>query len=337
MAKINLVENILVTGANGFIGSNLVRRLIEEGNNVRSLVRKTSDLSFIENLDTELIFGDLNDKESLDKATKKIDKVYHVAGLAADWGSYKKFEQINYNGTKNLAISANNNKVKKLVYISTVAFHGFGKINMTEESPIAKNLIPYAKTKYLAEKWLWDFHKNNNIEIAAVRPGNVYGINDRTFISKYIDALLAGKFMQVNNGKSKTCPVYIENLIDIILLVGNNDKANGHAFIATDGLDIDWLTFNAKLADSLGIKLPKASIPYGLAMPIAKIYYSLHKLLGFKSEPFLTPYRINNGGKDYHFSIEKLQKFFNYKPKIDIDEAMKRTVKWYNISRQLNL
>ena len=107
------MEKILVTGANGFIGSNLVKRLIDEGHNVRSLVRKTSDLSFISNLNTQLIYGDLNDIESLDKATTGIDKVYHVAGLAADWGLYEKFEKINFTGTKNLAKAAYKNNAKK--------------------------------------------------------------------------------------------------------------------------------------------------------------------------------------------------------------------------------
>lgn len=323
------MEKILVTGANGFIGSNLVKRLINEGNEVNSLVRKTSDLKFLEGVDTTLFYGDINDIESLTKALDGVTKVYHVAGLAADWGYYSLFEKVNFYGTQNVAQASCRAKVKKFIYISTVAFHGFGKVNMTEESSIAEDLIPYAETKYLAEQWLWKFDKESEMKITAIRPGNVYGVNDRTFISKYIDAMLDGKFSEVNKGKSKTCPVFIDNLIDIITLVGNDDKANSQAFIATDGLDIDWHTFNTKLANKLNIKLPKTSIPFGLAFFVAKVYYKIHRLLGIKSEPFLTPYRINNGGKDYHFSIEKLERTFNYTPNIRIDEALTKTVKWY--------
>jgi nucleoside-diphosphate-sugar epimerase len=321
--------NILVTGANGFIGSNLVKRLVNEGHNVKSLVRKTSDLSFLDKVPTELFYGDISDKESLQKAMQNVDLVFHVAGLAADWGPYELFEKINFKGTQNVAKVASEAGVKKMVYISTVAFHGFGKVNMTEASPIAKDLIPYAKTKYLAEQWLWDFQNSTDMKITAVRPGNVYGVNDRTFMLKYLEAMETGKFMEVNKGRSKTCPVFIDNLIDIITLVSREDKANGEAFIATDGLDINWHTFNSKLADALQVKLPKASIPYSVAYPVAKMYYGVHKMLGLKSEPFLTPYRINNGGKDYHFSIQKLQKYFDYKPKTDLDTAIEKTVHWY--------
>ncbi len=322
-------EKILVTGANGFIGSSLVKRLINEGNIVHSLVRETSDMKFLKNVNTKIFYGDITDKNSLLEAMQGVDKVFHVAGLAADWGNYSVFENVNFIGTQNVAQAASRAGAKKFIYISTVAFHGFGKINMTEESPVDKNLIPYAKTKYLAESWLWNFDQITEMNITAVRPGNVFGVNDRTFISKYIDALLSGKFMEVNKGKSKTCPVFIDNLIDIITLVGREKKADGQSFIATDGLDINWHIFNTKLADAFNIKLPKSSVPYAVAYPIAKIYYGVHKILGIKSEPFLTPYRIDNGGKDYHFKIDKLKDFFGYHPRIGIDEALKKTANWY--------
>ena len=320
---------VLVTGANGFIGSNLCRRLLEAGEEVHALVRKTSDLHFLEGLDLQLHYGDINDAPGLKPILRNIEKVFHVAGLAADWGPYALFEKINFEGTKNVAHAASNSGVRRFVYISTVAFHGFGKQNVTEDMPRAKKLIPYAETKYKAEQWLWKFAKQTEMEITAVRPGNVFGINDRTFISKYMDALLQGKFAEIDHGRSKTCPVYVENLVDIIMLVSNEKKAVGEAYLATDGLDITWHTFNTSLCHHMGVKLPKTSIPYGIAMAAAQSYYSFHRLLRIKSEPFLTPYRINNGGKDYHFSIQKLKSHFGYKPKVDFEEAIQRTVDWY--------
>ncbi len=319
----------LVTGANGFIGSNVVKRLLKEGVEVNVLVRKSSDLTFLESVNVNYFYGDITDYPTLEPAVKGVDKVYHVAGLAADWGPYEKFEKINFKGTINVAKAAAAARVRRFIQISTVAFHGFGKTNVTEDDPPAENLIPYAETKWMAEQWLWEYAKVVNMEITAVRPGNVFGINDRTFISKYIDAMLAGKFAEVNHGRSKTCPVYIENLVDIILLVSKEEKAVGNAYLATDGLDITWHEFNTLLAEKLQIKLKNSSIPFGLAMAAAKIYYGVHTLLHLKSEPFLTPYRINNGGLDYHFSIQKLKDHFNYSPKVNLDEALTRTVNWY--------
>lgn len=323
------MEFILVTGANGFIGSNLVRRLVEEGNIVRGLVRNTSNLGYLEGLNVELMLGDITDPYTLDLPMRGIDKVYHIAGLAADWGPYETFEKINFHGTINVARAAEKNKVKKFIYASTVAFHGFGKTEMNEESPLGDFLIPYSQTKFLAEQWLWEFSKKSPMKITAVRPGNVYGINDRTFISKYLDAMVAGKFAQIDNGKRKTCPIYIENLVDIFILVGNSPTADGQAFIATDGLDIDWNTFNHKLAEALGLKLKIFSLPYWFLYPIAIAFQSFSKIFFPKIEPFINLYRLNNGGRDYHFSIKKLKSYFNYNPKIGIDEAIQNTVNWY--------
>jgi nucleoside-diphosphate-sugar epimerase len=319
----------LVTGGNGFIGSNLCQRLIDEGYDVNVLVRKTSDLSFLSELPVRLFYGDITQPKTLTEPLKNVEKVFHVAGLAADWGPYSLFEEINFKGTQNIALAALQEGVERFIYTSTVAFHGFGGENMTEESPVADNLIPYAKTKWLAEQWLWDFAKQNRVKVTAVRPGNVYGPNDRTFISKYIDALLIGKFAEVGHGKSKTCPVYIENLMDIFMLAAHEEKAIGNAYIATDGLDITWHKFNTALAEELQVDLPKTSIPYPLAMAAAKTYYAVHQLLGLQHEPFLTPYRINNGGQPYHFSIGKLKDHFGYHPRVDLKTAILRTVEWY--------
>ncbi len=323
------MEKVLVTGANGFIGSNLCRRLLEEGYEVHALVRKSSDLQFLNGLNVKLFYGDITRPETLSPALKSVRKVFHVAGLAADWGPYPLFEKVNFRGTQNVAREADKAGVQRLVYVSTVAFHGFGKQNVKEDDPPAENLIPYAKTKWLAEQWLWDFAKTTDMEITAVRPGNVFGINDRTFLFKYIDALLHGKFAEINHGRSKTCPVYVENLVDIMMLVASEKKAAGNAYLATDGLDITWHEFNTALAKALDVKLPKTSIPYGVAMAAAKTYYGIYQLLGLKGEPFLTPYRINNGGKDYHFSIQKLKDHFGYIPKITLAEGLKRTVESY--------
>ncbi len=320
---------ILVTGANGFIGSNLCRRLLTEGFAVNALVRESSDLQFIENLSLQLFYGDITQPETLKPAMEGVRKVFHVAGLAADWGRFSIFEKTNFHGTKNVVLAAAEVGVQRFIYVSTVAFHGFGKQNVTEDDPPAKNLIPYAQTKLMAEQWLWNFAKTSPMEITVVRPGNVFGINDRTFIFKYIDALLRGKFAEINHGKSKTCPVYVENLVDIMMLIATEPKAVGNAYLATDGLDIRWHEFNEALAKQLGVSLPKTSLPYGPAMAAAKSYYAVHRLLGLRSEPFLTPYRINNGGKDYHFSIQKLKDHFGYVPKVGLDEGLKRTVESY--------
>ncbi len=328
------MSKILISGINGFIGSNLAEKLLREGHQVVGIVRKTSDLSYIDGMDIELHYGNIADKQSLEKPMKNIDIVIHVAGFASDWGPYEKFYKINVIGTQNMAQTAAENSVKRFVHISTVALHGFpDKRNLNEAAPMPKTIFPYNETKKIAELWLFNFAKTTKMEITAIRPGNVYGPKDHTFIEKYLEALQSGKGGYIDGGRHWTCPVYVENLIDGIIKACFSDNAQGEAFIITDGLDISWRTFTEKLCDTAEIKKPKLSIPYPVAYVLATAMEFVYSLLRISTPPLLTRYRIANGGRDYHFSIEKAKKMLGYNPPIALDEALKRTVEWYKSSR----
>ena len=323
------MQKVLVTGANGFIGSNLVKSLLDKGHDVRVLVRKTSNLKFLEGLNIEYFYGDIVDPSSLIEPMKGVELLFHVAGLAFDWGPYDHYHQVNYIGTQNIVKAAIVANVTRIVHISTVAFHGFGYFNIDESYPKANDLIPYAETKYLAEKWLFEYTKDKKIEATAIRPGNVFGTNDHTFIEKYIDAMEKGQMAYVNGGKSKTCPTYIENLIHGIYLASQSTNAVGEAFFITDGLDINWKEFTDKLALEMELKPPKLSTPYFLAHGIASLLETLYKAFNIKKDPFITKYRVNNGGKDYHFSVGKAKRLIGYEAIVDFDTSIKRTVVWY--------
>ena len=324
------MQTILITGVNGFIGSHVAEQLIKKGHTVRGLVRKTSDLSLIKDFDIQLFYGDITEPGSLLPALDGADLVVHVAGLASDWGPYEKFYRINVQGTQNIARAADKAGVKRFVHISTVALHGFGHKQPVDESfPMADTIFPYNESKKEAERWLFQFARETEMEITAVRPGNVYGPRDHTFIDKYLEALEQGKIAYIDGGRHKTCPVYIENLTDGILLACFKPEAAGEPFIITDGLDITWKEFTNALADAMGLKHPRLSVPYGLVYGIAWLMETAYKTFRIKTPPLLTRYRVMNGGRDYYFSIEKARKMLGYNPHVSFDEAVKRTVAWY--------
>jgi len=326
---------ILITGINGFIGSNLAKRLITDGHKVRGLVRKSSDLAFIEGLDIELYYGDITFPDTLIDPVKDVDIVIHVAGFASDWGTYEKFYRINVEGTQNIARAACQAKVNRFVHISTTAAYGFtGFRNQIESAPMAETIFDYCETKKIAERWLFELAEASEMEIVAIRPGNVFGPNDHTFIEKYADALIAGKGGYIGGGRSWTAPTYVENLVDGITLACFNKEAAGQAFFITDGLEIDWRTFTEKLCAELKIKPPRLSIPFWIGFFIAFLMEAVYKFFDIKTDPLLTRYRISNGGRDYHFSINKAKQILGYAPKITLDESLKRTAKWYLINKK---
>ena len=323
------MSTIFITGVNGFIGSHIAEKLINDGHKIIGLVRKTSDLSLIEGMDIDLNTGDITDKDSYLELLKDVDIIVHVAALASDWGPYELFDKINNIATRELAVAASEAGVNRFVQISSTAIHGFDFVNADENSPLNGTIIPYTETKLIAEKWLFDYVAETNMEITAVRAGNVYGPKDHTFIDKYLEALVDGKIGYVGGGNAKTCPVYVENLVDGIISACFHPDAPGEAFIITDGLDITWKTFTEKLADEMNVKRPKMSIPFSIGYFAAFLMESFYKIFKIKTPPLLTRYRISNGGLNYHFSIDKAKKILGHKPKVDLDEAIKRTVAWY--------
>ncbi len=323
------MKTALITGINGFIGSNLARRLLQEGYNVKGLIRKTSDLKFLKDLDIDYHYGDITDYNSLVKALKGCDRVFHVAALASDWGEYDRFYNINVNGTINVAKASIENNVDRMVYVSTVAMYGFGRTNVKESDSKPITGFAYNDTKKIAEDKVFELADKANFNITAVKPGNVYGSNDHTFIEKYLDAMVSGKIAYVDKGSRKTCPVYIDNLIEGIMLTNTNDKAIGETFIITDGLDITWREFTDKFADELGIKRPTQSFPFWLAYSLGTILENSYKLVKSSKPPLITKYRVSNGGLDYTFSIDKAKNILGYRPTVDFETAVKETVQWY--------
>lgn len=321
------MNNILVTGANGFIGSHIVKKFLNSGDKVTGLVRESSDLSLIENLDIELKNGDISDQESIRNAFQNVDIVIHVAGFASDWGPFEKFHEINVLGTKNVAMAASEANVKRFVQISSVSIHGFGAKNVNENDPLPESMFAYVETKRQAELFLFEYGKNVKMEITAIRPGNVFGPDDHTFIDKYLQAICTGKIAYVNSGKAYTCPTYITNLCEAVYLAAFSPQAPGEAFLITDGLDITWKEFTSDLANALGAKSPSLSFPYGFVYPLA----ALTELLFFqaKSAPLLTRYRIKNGGLDYHFDISKAKNVLGFVPPVKYERAIEETVHWY--------
>lgn len=328
------MSRILISGINGFIGSNLAEALLQKGHDVSGIVRENADLSFIKDLKLKLFRGDITNKASLRIPMNHTDIVIHVAGLASDWGSYKQFHQTNVEGTQNMAQAASVSDVKRFVYISTVAVHGFQNQRFVDENfPMPKTIFPYNETKKKAEKWLFEFARSTQMEVTAIRPGNVFGPNDHTFIEKYLDALGQGKGGYVDGGRHWTCPTYIENLTDGIIKACFASGAVGEAFIITDGLEITWKEFTKKLCSQLNIHPPRLSIPFTAGYALAGLMETAYRLFKISSPPLLTRYRISNGGREYHFSIEKAKKLLNYKPIIPLDEALLRTANWYRKRR----
>ena len=315
-----------VTGANGFVGSNLVRGLFREGWSVRGLARETSDLSFLDGLDVPLVRGDLTDEGALRRGAEGADVVFHVAALASDWGPWRTLHRTNVVGTANVVAAAAAAGARRLVHVSSASVHGFaGYRDRVETDPTPRSPYPYVETKRRAEEIV----RRHGIEHVIVRPGNVYGPRDRITSLPMLEAMRKGWMGVLDGGRRLTCPTYVGNLVEALVLAADAPCAAGRVYIVTDGLEITWRGWLDALAAALGVASPRLSLPSGIARRVAFGLEAVYRSVGATAAPPLTRYRVANGANDYHFSVERARRELGWSPRIGLEEACSRTAEWF--------
>lgn len=323
---------ILVTGASGFIGGKLAEKLVQMGNHVRCQYRREEPprhLLELEKRGAELFQWDLTESTDSASLLKDIDTVFHVAALASDWGSYELFHKANVQATENLLQQGKKQGVKKCIALSSISVHGFGTHkNSTEEGPYYEPISHYQKSKLHMEKVALSYN-SEEMAVSVIRPGNVYGPGDRTTMYPIFDAMKKGYMGYLDRGKRLTCPVFIDDLIEAMILVWNNKQSDGEIFNITGGEEITWREILEKSSKELKIKPPKLNLPGSVASFFATILEFLFKLFRSPTAPPLTRYRVSQLTHDYHFSIKKAEQLLSYKPQVPFCEGIEKTVKAY--------
>jgi nucleoside-diphosphate-sugar epimerase len=321
----------LVTGGTGFLGTHLVRKLTARGDTVRCLVRKTSNVAALKRMGVQLVEGDITMYESLLDAAREIDVVYHCAAKVGMGGTRSEFYLVNVEGTRNVVKACDVARVGRLVHVSTqsVTFDFTDKYDADETTPFPSRYGDfYSETKALAEKEVIDAAKKGRVRGCAVRPTWIWGPGDLTILPIMAKLARRGMMVLVNGGRAETATSYVENVCDCLILAAEHKEISGEAFFVTDDERITSREFVGKLADAVGFKKPKVSLPYGLAYTSAAIAEKIHKLSGSKKEPLMTRYAIALSGKNLTFSCEKAKKMLEYKAAVSIDEGMRRLSAW---------
>ncbi|MCX5708530.1 MAG: NAD(P)-dependent oxidoreductase [Candidatus Omnitrophica bacterium] len=212
---------VLVTGATGFIGGNIVEDLVKEGHEVFALVRKTSSMDHLASLGVKFVFGDITDKDSLYAITGKFDAVFHCAAYVGD-KNWKKLKSVNIGGTESVCKLALRLSVERLIYLSSVAVvSGHFQVPLTEDlSYSATNL--YGESKIEAERIVWDFRRKG-LPSAILRPSMVYGENEPHLLKSILFLIKHRLFPIVGGGKNKLHLSYVKNVSQAAIMALHNE------------------------------------------------------------------------------------------------------------------
>ena len=318
----------LVTGGSGFLGGHLVEALVKRGDQVCALVRNTSNTKHLCLLGVELYQGDVGDIQSLRKATKGIDVVFHCAALAADWGRWEEFENVNVFGTFNLLQAALETRVGKFIHVSTTDVYGYPDSLVDETAPFRFRGWPYGDTKIRAEQAVWEHYRKHGLPTSVVRPLNIYGPRSTSFVLEIADLLRKRSMVNIGRGQKAAGLVYVSNVVDVLLMAADKDISIGKAYHASDGSNVTWPQYVNCLADIIGTPHPRISLPYRPAYFIGWLMEKLYGSLAIKKRPLLTRMAVELLGTDQGFSIEKAQRDLDYTPKVGFKEGMQRVKDW---------
>jgi len=209
----------LVTGATGFLGGALTRRLHSMGWDVTALGRNAAKLDQLESEGLRILQHDLKDKSAMMAACKDQEIVFHCAALPSPWGNFEAFYQANVIGTRNIIRGCEEHKAKRLVYVSTPSFY-FGyssRTNVKETDPLPKPVSNYAATKILAEQEI-DEAFARGLATITVRPRAIFGPGDTVIFPRLISPLQSGRLPILGDGENVVDLTYIENVVDALLL-----------------------------------------------------------------------------------------------------------------------
>lgn len=320
-------KKVLVTGANGFAGSYLCRKLAERGDQVLALVRKSSKRGLLDGVDVELVYGDLADAVPTAEQLRGVETVYHIAAVYRTEGVPDQyFYKVNAHGTERLLQSALQADVSRFVHCSTVGV--LGKIQhppATETTPYAPGDI-YQKSKLAGELKALEFFDKHNFPGTVVRPAAIYGPGDMRFL-KLFRAIDRGTFWMIGRGDVTYHLVYVEDLADGIILAGERPEAVGEIFILGGNEYVKVRDLVAMIADVLGRPMPNRQVPVWPVMLAAQVCQKVCRPLGI--EPPLYPRRLDFFVKDRAFDISKARRVLGYNPRVDVKTGLRRTAEWY--------
>lgn len=320
----------MVTGGGGFLGSAIVRKLIERGDTVRSISR--GDYPELAKLGVDQIRGDLNDPDALENACKGTDIVFHAAAKAGVWGNYEDYYQANTVGTENVIQACLSTGVDTLVYTSSpsVIFDGSDMAGVDESVPYPDHYHAfYPQTKAMAERRIIKAAAEG-LKTVSLRPHLIWGPGDLHFAPRILAR--AKKLRIVGDGTNMVDTIYIDNAADAHLQAADRlqatDEISGRVYFISQDDPINlWEMINAILHAG-GIPPVTRHISQRTARRVGAFLEFIYRTFRLPGEPRMSKFLAAELGTSHWFDISAAKRDFGYTPKVSTEEGLKRLAKW---------
>lgn len=321
------MKNVLVTGGTGFIGSNLAIALRNEGYHVRILRRPDSDLRAIGNADVEHCLGDVRDPQSIARAIKGCDTVFHTAAVVSYWPKEReRMYDVNINGTRNIVQACLESGIERFVHTSSVAAVGFPKEGTWADETNAFNWEPYNVgyriSKHRAEDEVFLAGKNG-LPAVIVNPSIVIGPRDIHFNGGQIirDIYKKRLFFYIDGGMNV---VYVDDVVRGQIAAARQGRIGERYILCGENLPLrDVFRITAEVVGGI---VPRIRLSNSIVRTVAGVAEAVGNVLNRK--PWVTKELVTRAGTSYYFSCAKAQQELGY-TFIPLRDAVQRTFTWY--------
>ena len=245
-------RRVLVTGGTGFIGGCLVERLVLDCKaQVRVLIRNFSHAAGIARFPVEMVAGDVMDAAAVARVTEGCDIVFHCA--YGPFGTEEEQRRINIEGTRNVLEAAAQQKVERVVHLSTLMVYGIPKSgDFDETAPRQRMDLAYADSKLDAEKLAFEYYEQRGVPVCVIQPTTVYGPYSTWHTVAILESLKSTRVILVDGGEGACNPVYVDDVVSAMLLAATQKAAVGEAFLISGERATTWREFHKEYERMLG-------------------------------------------------------------------------------------
>jgi nucleoside-diphosphate-sugar epimerase len=322
----------LITGGTGFIGSHLALALRERGAGVRVLGKEvttyeTENIAALRKAGVDVRLADILQEDERRRALDGVTCVFHVAAAMREGNlSDAVFWEINVHATERFLEESAAAGVNRFVYCSTVGVLGRGRGRPLSEDDEPRPRDIYQVTKEAAERKVRVFHQSGRLPAVIVRPAEVYGPGDPRLL-KLFRAIRRGRFVMIGSGEGKHHLIYIQDLVEAMLLAAERPEALGETFILAGAEPVRLRDLVRIIAERLGVRLRRARVPLAPVRLAAVVMEKICQPLGV--QPPLYPRRVEFFNHDYAFDISRARRILGFEPRVGLPDGVDRTVKAY--------
>ena len=322
---------VLVTGASGFLGSAMVKDLLESGFDIRALVRHPGSSSYPKSV--EIIVGDIRDPQCAKQASAGCDRVVHLAGQAHalddDHLSEQDYQSINVDGTKHLLDGAVAGGVRQFIFVSSVKVFGETTIGCVDESEPPAPQSPYAQSKWVAEQLVASYAKGS-LSTLSLRLPLVYGPTEKGNLYRMIAAIDRGKFPPLPPVQAVRSMLHVKNFVLAVRAVLQLDRFLKPMYVATDAKPYSITEVYDLLRRGLGLPPPSSRVPLW-ALSVGGQCGDILQVLLRKPAPLSSATLKKLIGQAW-YSPEALIRDTGYQPRYAFDDAVPELIRHYRSS-----